>query len=125
MPERKRIVRFEIVFSHIPFLLRLSQITEPEPEPYPRPPRIRLKIPRGFRTFSDRVSSHTNPDLSLISHTEYRYHSRTRMASNYGSDIVDQYIVNTHFLADKFCHILCILEAVSVRNHYDVIIPAL
>ena len=51
MSERKRIVRFEIVFSHIPFLLRLSQITEPEPEPYPRPPRIRLKILRGFRTF--------------------------------------------------------------------------
>ena len=39
MPERKRIVRFEIVFSCIPFLLRLSQIVEPEPEPHPRPPR--------------------------------------------------------------------------------------
>ena len=125
MPERKRIVRFEIVFSHIPFLLRLSQITEPEPEPYPRPPRIRLKIPRGFRTFSDRVSSHTNPDLSLISHTEYRYHSRTRMASNYGSDIVDQYIVNTHFLADKFCHIFCIFNTIPMCDHDNIIIPAL
>ena len=65
MPERKRIVRFEIVFSHIPFLLRLSQITEPEPEPYPRPPRIRLKIFRGIRTYFDRPSAHTNPDLTL------------------------------------------------------------
>ena len=52
MPERKRIVRFAIVFSHIPFLLCLSQITEPESEPYPRPPRIRLKITCGLRTFS-------------------------------------------------------------------------
>ena len=50
MPGRKRIVRFENVFSCIPFLLRLSQIVEPEPEPHPRPPRIRLKINYGFRT---------------------------------------------------------------------------
>ena len=65
MPERKRIVRFEIVFSCIPFLLRLSQIVEPEPEPHPRPPRIRLKIYYGFRTLSPSVVSPTNPDLCL------------------------------------------------------------
>ena len=65
MPERKRIVRFEIVFSCIPFLLRLSQIVEPEPEPHPRPPRIRLKITYGFRTLSLLAVSPTNPDLSL------------------------------------------------------------
>ena len=65
MPERKRIVRFAIVFSHIPFLLCLSQITEPEPEPYPCPPRICLKILRGFRTFFRLSSSHTNPDLII------------------------------------------------------------
>ena len=65
MPERKRIVRFEIVFSCIPFLLRLSQIVEPEPEPHPRPPRIRLKIYYGFRTFYSPAVSPTNPDLYL------------------------------------------------------------
>ena len=64
MPERKRIVRFEIVFSCIPFLLRLSQIVEPEPEPHPRPPRIRLKINYGFRTLSPSAVSPTNPDLT-------------------------------------------------------------
>ena len=63
MPERKRIVRFEIVFSCIPFLLRLSQIVEPEPEPHPRPPRIRLKIYYGFRTFYSPAVSPANPDL--------------------------------------------------------------
>ena len=72
MPERRRIVRFEIVFSHIPFLLRLSQITEPEPEPYPRPPRIHFKIFRGFRTFFRLPSPHTNPDL----HRLIRYDDR-------------------------------------------------
>ena len=66
MPERKRIVRFEIVFSCIPFLLRLSQIVEPEPEPHPRPPRIRLKINYGFRTLSPSAVSPTNPDLSVV-----------------------------------------------------------
>ena len=71
MPERKRIVRFEIVFSCIPFLLRLSQIVEPEPEPHPRPPRIRLKIYYGFRTFHLPAVSPTNPDLHLIDH--YRF----------------------------------------------------
>ena len=63
MPERKRIVRFEIVFSCIPFLLRLSQIVEPEPEPHPRPPRIRLKITYGFRTLCLTAVSPANPDL--------------------------------------------------------------
>ena len=66
MPERKRIVRFEIVFSCIPFLLRLSQIVEPEPEPHPRPPRIRLKINYGFRTLSPSAVSPINPDLLYI-----------------------------------------------------------
>ena len=51
MPERKRIVRFEIVFSCIPFLLRLSQIVEPEPEPHPRPPRKALEIGLRFSVF--------------------------------------------------------------------------
>src|SRR5699024_8107772 len=68
MPERKRIVRFEIVFSCLPFLLRLSQIVEPEPEPHPRPPRIRLKIYYGFRTFYSPAVSPANPDfLSVFS----------------------------------------------------------
>ena len=60
MPERKRIVRFEIVFSCIPFLLRLSQIVEPEPEPHPRPSRIRLKIICGFLLSSGRQPPQTN-----------------------------------------------------------------
>ena len=60
MPERKRIVRFEIVFSCIPFLLRLSQIVEPEPEPHPRPSRIRLKTTYGFRMFYLSAVSPTN-----------------------------------------------------------------
>ena len=80
---------------------------------------------RGFRTFFRLLSSYTNPDLSLISHTEYRCHSRTCMASNYGSDIVDQYIVNTHFLADKFCHIFCIFNTIPMCDHDNIIIPAL
>ena len=64
MPERKRIVRFEVVFSCIPFLLRLSQIVEPEPEPHPRPLRIRLKINYGFRTFYLPPVSPANPDFT-------------------------------------------------------------
>ena len=70
MPERKRIVRFEIVFSCIPFLLRLSQIVEPEPEPHPRPSRICLKINHGFRTFYLPAVSPTNPDFSCSAHAE-------------------------------------------------------
>ena len=84
-----------------------------------------LKYSAVFGRSIDCLSSYTNPDLSLISHTEYRYHSRTCMASNYGSDIVDQYIVNTHFLADKFCHIFCIFNTIPMCDHDNIIIPAL
>ena len=75
MPERKRIVRFEIVLSCIPFLLRLSQIVEPESEPHPRPPRIRLKINHGFRMFYRSSVPHTNPDLQHLYKPPEFFHS--------------------------------------------------
>ena len=121
---RSRIFRRTIALSHAFSLLRLSQITEPEPEPYPRPPRKRCNKPAVFGRHIHTEGSPTNPDLPLIAHTEYCHHSRTCMASDHGPDVVDQDIVNAHFLADELCHILCVFDAVSVCDHNDVIVPA-
>ena len=75
MPERKRIVRFEIVFSCIPFLLRLSQIVEPEPEPHPRPPRKVLEIGLRFSAF---IRSAAPADKCRISKADDRGTSATK-----------------------------------------------
>ena len=64
MPERRRIVRFEIVFSYIPFLLCLSQITEPEPEPHPHPPRKALEMVSGFLNSPDQQFPEENSGFS-------------------------------------------------------------
>ena len=63
--------------------------------------------------------------LPFISHTEYRYNSRARMAPDHGPDIIDQNIVDSHFLAHQLRHVLCILDAVSMGDHDNIIVPAL
>ena len=47
------------------------------------------------------------------------------MASDHCPDIVYQDIVDPHLLSHELRHILSVLDAVTVRDHDDVIIPAL
>ena len=46
------------------------------------------------------------------------------MTSDHCSDIIDQNILYSHLLSDTSGNILCIFQAISVRDHYDLILPA-
>ena len=59
------------------------------------------KVP-SYSDLSQDISNGSSPYLrsfylSLISHTEQRQYARTGMASDHSSDIVDQYVLNSHF----------------------------
>lgn len=65
-----------------------------------------IKIPRiiasaGFSLFPDnsfyRFSIYFLFVLSFLTHTEYSHNSRSGMASDHSSDIVDQNVVHAHF----------------------------
>ena len=46
------------------------------------------------------------------------------MASDHSSDIIDQYIIDPHFFANKFCHVFRIIDTVAVSDHNDIVIPS-